>query len=533
MRKLLASSPLAIGDTLARIYQRLQKMQAEQQPTPKQDLLSLIGNDEEWSSDWCDDSEEEDEIQTTQNELDVNLLNQEIEELNHLIQFSGSLKTDSKAQALLSALQIGFERMKANGAADKAIIFTESVRTQKYLFEFLSANGYADKLVLFSGSNNTPEAHVIYQQWLAHHPNKSTGSKEVDKRAALIDAFKNDAQIMIATEAAAEGVNLQFCSLLINYDLPWNPQRVEQRIGRCHRYGQKFDVVVINFLNERNEVDKRVLELLTDKFRLFDGIFGASDEILGCIENNLDFEKRIATIYDTCRSSEEIQAAFDQLQKEMDRQISATIAKTNKQLLDHFDEDVHRKLNTQRNQSQLSLDKMGRWFWLLTQFSLQQRAIFHEEQKIFHLNQAPQTHIKTGFYTLPQQKSHEQSAQHYHLHRIHSDLGQWCIEQGVKSETPLSLLVFDYEQYAGKISILEQKRGQKGWLWLDKLSLHSPAQMNEQLIFTACTDDGEWLDNEFCQKLMTLPATNQPCLNEIIPEQLAANAKQTIEAAIH
>jgi superfamily II DNA/RNA helicase len=61
---------------------------------------------------------------------------------------------------------------------------------------------------------------------------------------------------MIATEAASEGVNLQFCSLVMNYDLPWNPQRIEQRIGRCHRYGQKHDVVVINFLNERNEADR-------------------------------------------------------------------------------------------------------------------------------------------------------------------------------------------------------------------------------------------------------------------------------------
>ena len=89
---------------------------------------------------------------------------------------------------------------------------------------------------------------------------------------------------MIATEAAAEGVNLQFCALIINYDLPWNPQRVEQRIGRCHRYGQRFDVVVINFLNTRNQADQRVLQLLTEKFNLFSGVFGASDDVLGRIE---------------------------------------------------------------------------------------------------------------------------------------------------------------------------------------------------------------------------------------------------------
>ena len=108
-----------------------------------------------------------------------------------------------------------------------------------------------------------------------------SGSRAVDVRTALIEHFRDDATILLATEAAAEGVNLQFCSLVINYDLPWNPQRIEQRIGRCHRYGQKHDVVVINFLNERNEADRRVLELLSEKFSLFNGVFGASDEVLG------------------------------------------------------------------------------------------------------------------------------------------------------------------------------------------------------------------------------------------------------------
>ena len=102
-------------------------------------------------------------------------------------------------------------------------------------------------------------------------------------RAALVEHFKERGTVMIATEAGAEGINLQFCSLVINYDLPWNPQRIEQRIGRCHRYGQKFDVVVVNFVDRSNEADARVYELLAQKFQLFEGVFGASDEVLGAI----------------------------------------------------------------------------------------------------------------------------------------------------------------------------------------------------------------------------------------------------------
>ena len=147
-------------------------------------------------------------------------------------------------------------------------------------------------------------------------------------RSALVDYFREQGRIMIATEAGAEGINLQFCSLVVNYDLPWNPQRIEQRIGRCHRYGQKHDVVVVNFLNRKNEADQRVFELLSEKFQLFEGVFGASDEVLGAIESGVDFEKRIAAIYQRCRKPEEIQTAFDQLQLELSFEINEAMTQT-------------------------------------------------------------------------------------------------------------------------------------------------------------------------------------------------------------
>ena len=185
------------------------------------------------------------------------------------------------------------------GALKKAIIFTESRRTQEYLFHLLQKNGYADKVVLFNGTNTDGLSKTIYENWLQYdkNANSTTGSRAVDMRTAIIEHFRERGTILIATEAASEGINLQFCSLLINYDLPWNPQRIEQRIGRCHRYGQLFDVVVINFLNTRNETDCRVFELLTGKFNLFSDVFGASDEILGNLESGIEFEKRIHDIY--------------------------------------------------------------------------------------------------------------------------------------------------------------------------------------------------------------------------------------------
>src|SRR5690606_27102133 len=119
----------------------------------------------------------------------------------------------------------------------------------------------------------------------------------------------------------AEGLNLQFCNVVVNFDLPWNPQRIEQRIGRCHRYGQEHDVIVCNFVNLDNEAEQHLHELLRIKLRLFDGLFGASDEILGALGSGIDFERRVLEIYQKCRTPQEIKEAFAQLQKECEDKI--------------------------------------------------------------------------------------------------------------------------------------------------------------------------------------------------------------------
>ena len=166
---------------------------------------------------------------------------------------------DTKSLTLLKALEIGFEQMAGMSppAPRKAVIFTESRRTQTFLKEFLEANGHAGKVVIFNGSNNDPDSKQIFETWAAKNRDtgRMTGSRPVDSRTAIIDAFRDSAEILIATEAAAEGINLQFCALVVNFDLPWNPQRIEQRIGRCHRYGQEHDVVVINLDMPANVAD--------------------------------------------------------------------------------------------------------------------------------------------------------------------------------------------------------------------------------------------------------------------------------------
>ena len=315
-RKLLASSTYAIAPTLRKLADNLEK-RLEAAKLGAQ-ALALFEPEEakqyaEEGEEWSDEPGKPANVRTLQNE---------VWELKQYADLADSIKVNAKGEALKRALDRTFTVMRAHQWPEKALIFTESKRTQQYLFNLLSENGYRGKISLLSGDvAATPE-----------------------ERRALVDEFRNNTQILICTEAGAEGLNLQFCNLVVNYDLPWNPQRVEQRIGRCHRYGQQRDVLVINFLNRQNAADARLFELLEKKLNLFDGVFGASDEILGALESGVDFERRVLDIYQSCRHPDEINAAFDKLRADMEQRISSRMTEMRSVVLERFDGDVRRRL---------------------------------------------------------------------------------------------------------------------------------------------------------------------------------------------
>jgi superfamily II DNA/RNA helicase len=516
LRKLLASSTHAVLNTLITIRNRLVKLSNNQQDDT--DIIADLIENDDLESDYLDELESE-SVEDSEQIIDQKQLKLEIEEINGLIEQAEKISEDSKAKALLIALNKGFMQMAAMDAPRKAVIFTESKRTQEYLQAYLSANSYQEKLVTFSGTNNSPETTVIYQQWLQEvkGTDKITGSPQIDKRTALIDHFQNHAEIMIATEAGAEGVNLQFCSLVINYDLPWNPQRVEQRIGRCHRYGQKFDVVVINFLNQSNYADQRVLELLTDKFHLFDGVFGASDDVLGSIESGIDFEKRIQAIYETCRTTVQIESAFAQLQKEMEVDISKQMQETRQQLLENFDEDIHDLLKVQLDQAEQRLDKISRWFWAVTKHRLKPYADFNEQKYLFNLNTHVIIEAPQGRYQLLR-RSHKQNpvSVNAHVYRLNHPLGEWVLETAKKQTTPSAHITFDYTAHKAKISVIEALLGKSGILKLQRFSVEALEQNEDHLLFAAVTNEGEELPAETAQKLMLLPASQ--CLPQALSD---------------
>ncbi len=519
LRKLLASSTFAIARTLRRLADRLENLG---------EALDLFDDEDiEGIDEIADEYEEDTDSDPDSGRIVPEKLKSELSDLRRYAELAADISHNAKGDKLLPALQIAFARAEEIGSARKAVIFTESRETQMYLYKLLNANGYEGQAVTINGTNKQPHHAAIYEQWLVKHKgtDRVTGSRAIDMKAAIVEYFRDEATILIATEAAAEGVNLQFCSLVVNFDLPWNPQRIEQRIGRCHRYGQKHDVVVVNFLNLRNEADKRVYELLSEKFKLFDGVFGASDEVLGALESGVDIERRIAEVYQTCRTSEEIKTAFDALQAELDAKIQARLAATRRALLEHFDEDVRYRLKINREKTIEFLSQRERWLLELTRVELNGDARFDDQRPRFHYS-GPDA--GQGWYNLAWK---EAEATDEHFYRPDHPLALHLINQAKARQLPAAEVVFDYTNHPSKISIFEPLVGQSGWLEVSKLTV-SAVEVDEFLVFACRTDHNQRLDEDICRKLLSLSAaveseaTDAPSLAVIRDAEVNARLKE-------
>ena len=516
MRKLLASSTFAIAgalDTLARKLERQLRDDTSLRQKMEEEIAEDFEEFDEIVDEWTD-GEDEPELLTAD---DITAIDAEIADLRNFRDLAVSVTENAKGQALLSALSTGFAKAKELGGARKAIIFTESRRTQEYLVRLLSENGHGDELVLFNGSNSDAQSKEIYVAWVARHKDtdRVTGSRTADMRAALVEYFREKASIMIATEAAAEGINLQFCSMVVNYDLPWNPQRIEQRIGRCHRYGQRFDVVVVNFLNKNNAADQRVYQLLAEKFKLFDGVFGASDEVLGAIESGVEFEKRIISIYQNCRTTEDIETQFEQLRADMDENITVTMEDTRRKLLENFDAEVHDRLKMNMDKSREYLDRYARMLWYVTKHELGKLAKFDDDYLSFNLKAPPSgAKVPSGHYYMSKQGLDG------HRYRLGHPLAQHIMADAASRALNGANFQFDYGAWPQTSVALEPFIGSKGTLTAHKLSVRG-SDDQDHIIIAAITDDGRRIDSKAAMRLFELPALNLGAAELTMPSTVA------------
>jgi ERCC4-related helicase len=514
LRKRLGSSTYAVSSTLERIADRLA---AEVGAGIRRDsrggvILADFGEDE------LTDEELQSlvEVASTETEfgpgagqkLDsqtLGAMRAEVDELRRYAELARSITVNQKAVKLNEALDKGFERLKEIGALQKAIIFTDSTKTQEYIARTLTEAGRGDGLVLFNGSNSSPAANQIYRDWLEANKNGDviSGIPAADRRKALVDYFRDQGTIMIATEAAAEGINLQFCSMLVNYDLPWNPQRVEQRIGRIHRFGQKFDVVVANFANKGNAAEARILELLANKFHLFKGVFGASDEVLGSIEDGFDFEKAINRILSDSRSDADIDKAFEELEKRYATEISSEMAAAKAKVFDNLDPNVQDRLKSYDVQSGEVLNKFERLLLAVTKRQLADCADFEGDGRHFVLRDSPVEVAPTGRYYFK-----SEPLDNAHQYRFSGPLASHVVESAKAVDTPAKDLTFSLSRSERVSSAVRELAGQSGELVVKLVTFSMKAKNDDisesYMLAGGLTDGGRWLDHEYAADLLDL-----------------------------
>jgi excisionase family DNA binding protein len=496
VRKILGSSTFAIGDTLAKIIGRLNNMLPVDTATVAD--YDVIDEDAEELED-SDNGEPQSEPPA-----DTARLKAEIALLENFRKLALSIGENEKGNALIKALPGVLAEIVKKGGQRKAVIFTESVRTQHYLAQLLADNGYADDIVLLNGQNNDPQSKAIFQEWLARHKGSDavSGSKTADMKAAVVEAFRDRKSILIATESGAEGINLQFCSLLVNFDLPWNPQRVEQRIGRCHRYGQKIDVTVVNFLNLKNHAEQRIHQLLDQKFTLFKGVFGASDEVLGVIERGVDIERRIFQIVQSARTEAEIDAEFDKLQDELQSQIDEQMLDARKRLLDTVDEKVIDRLKARKDEIKNQLSDFEKQLLFVAKAELPEVR--------FHANDERRFDYRGETYTTEWPVADEKGWKFFRL--MEGTLATEVVNKAkARTFDAPSCLRFDLSAYrGGRLTDVEPLRGKAGWARVARLLIKTPAVTREYLVVSVVTDDGDAIHPETFERLFRVPARNEP-----------------------
>ncbi len=349
----MASSLSALAASLENVAARLRRLQAGLVPgdTGLEVLRDLEDDDEETAG----TSQDSEAIV-----VDPNTVESELALVESFVVRARSLPHDAKARSFLDAINLILELGRDGSGSGKAVVFTESITTQEYLRNLLMNSGLTDEeITLFRGVNDHQRAQQAYAIWKEEEGGRFNAgvrpSREVAVRLALVHEFRTRSRVLICTEAGAKGLNLQFCETVINYDLPWNPQRIEQRIGRCHRYSQQRDVTVVNFIARDNEAHRLTFEILSQKLDLFGKVLDASDMVLHEPRTDapemfvsalsVEFESDLRNIYSRSRTLDEVTRELAALRDKISERRDAyerEYQRTSKIIESRFDENVRR-----------------------------------------------------------------------------------------------------------------------------------------------------------------------------------------------
>ena len=429
----------------------------------------------------------------------------EIGEVEGYLALAESITADAKSESLIKAIPGVLDDVCGRGGRRKAVLFTESRRTQEFLTALLRERGLVEQVITLNGSNEDAESARIHREWCDRHAvdGSVSGSRGADRRAAIVEAFRNaTSAVLVSTESGGEGVNLQFCSLVINYDLPWNPQRLEQRIGRCHRYGQAVDVLVLNLQNGRNRVEERVLHLLTRKFKIFEGVFGASDTVLGAVEAAVNFEAEVSLIAQSCRSDAEVEREFEALERRLEAAIAGDLAAARRALFDAVDEDVIARLEARDRSTLNLLDDFTRRLGIIVRAELPAAVLDDRAPLTFRIDKTAWTTRWTDV--------RADGPRHFALGD--DNWASKVVGRAAARSLPVAGLRFDLDalRRAGfaRLSDVENYAGRAGWLRVAHLAFTTAletAAPRGALVFAGLSDDGEMLDADTAQRFFLVP----------------------------
>ena len=368
--RLMASSTRALAAALEGVARRLQKLAED--PSHDSAPEALVADPE------FDDGDVPPPIVETgsRQRPDPVAIQDEWVRVNGYIERAHALGADDgKFRALLQALRQVLDRTEG---ARKLVIFTESRVTQEYLRQRLAESLLVSdaQITLFSGNNVGPRPQQAFARWV-EETEPSAGQRrqhDIGVRLALVHEFRTRTLVFISTEAGAKGLNLQFCDTVVNYDLPWNPQRIEQRIGRCHRYGQQRDVTVINFLAQGNITQALMFEILSQKLELFGTVLDASDHVLhrpsGKVQGEVlvsvlgaDYEAELRRIYDRARTLDEVTAELRALRDRVEnerKRFEEAHARTAGLIEQHLDSGIRNVFRLHQQRVPVALAELDR-----------------------------------------------------------------------------------------------------------------------------------------------------------------------------
>ncbi len=403
---------------------------------------------------------------------------EECSQLTAILEACEGVKEDSKAKALMIGLEKGFALLKQKGAARKAVLFTESIETQKMLLPIVNRKY---KTVIYNGS----------------------------KDYSAIREFLQTAEVLITTDSGAKGFHLAAASFVIHYDLLYNTLKMEQRIDRCHRLGQQNDVLSLAFINKDNFADVRKLELVSKRMLVSDGVFGVSDDVIGGFTE--DLPAAMGVISDRVRSKTQIEEDHQRTLAERSEENKQIVQSAEDILFTTFSKELAGQVRITPQYIEDRSAELNRTLWELAKHFFSRYNAEHTDCH-YVIDEDTQTITATNYETLPTLFYYWDGSRNkkYQSQKAYGMAKDFKPRHGRITLTSIIGRGILYELECaerGELGIRSEELGILG----SEIGLYSveifagKKRVAEKFVLCGRTENGEALSEDECKKLLQLP----------------------------